>query len=75
VKPQPLNAETPLEALAHARTPTGSSFVRNNHPEPELPAATHRIAVEGAVEAPFTPRWNRLGYGNNSVQVHVVDVG
>jgi DMSO/TMAO reductase YedYZ molybdopterin-dependent catalytic subunit len=54
VKPEPFNAETPLEELAHARTPTASFFVRNNHPEPELPAGTHRIAVEGAVKTPFT---------------------
>jgi DMSO/TMAO reductase YedYZ molybdopterin-dependent catalytic subunit len=63
VKPEPLNAETPLEALTHARTPTGSFFVRNNHPEPELPAAMHRIAVEGAVEAPFTLRVADLAQG------------
>lgn len=63
VKPEPLNAETPLEALAHARTPTGSFFVRNNHPEPELPAATHRIAVEGAVEATFTLKLAELAQG------------
>lgn len=63
VKPRPFNAETPLEALADARTPTGSFFVRNNHPAPELPAATHRIAVEGAVEAPFTLRLAELAQG------------
>jgi DMSO/TMAO reductase YedYZ molybdopterin-dependent catalytic subunit len=60
VKPEPFNAETPPEALAHARTPTASFFVRNNHPEPELPTPTHRIAVEGAVETPFTLRLTEL---------------
>jgi DMSO/TMAO reductase YedYZ molybdopterin-dependent catalytic subunit len=54
VKPEPFNAEAPPEALAHSRTSTDSFFVRNNNPEPELPAATHRIAVEGAVSAPLT---------------------
>ena len=63
VKPKPLNAETPLEALAHTHTPTGSFFVRNNHPVPELPAATHRIVVEGAVEEPFTLRLAELAQG------------
>lgn len=54
VKFEPFNAETPLEALSEGRTPTASFFVRSNHPEPELPAATHRLTVEGAVEAPLT---------------------
>jgi DMSO/TMAO reductase YedYZ molybdopterin-dependent catalytic subunit len=63
VKLEPFNGETPLEALAQARTPTASFFVRSNHPEPDLPAATHRIAVEGAVEAPFTLKLTELARG------------
>lgn len=54
VKPEPLNAETPQQLLTEARTPTASFYVRSNHTEPELSAATHKIRVEGAVEAPFT---------------------
>jgi DMSO/TMAO reductase YedYZ molybdopterin-dependent catalytic subunit len=63
VKPEPFNAETPPEALAQARTPTASFFIRSNHAEPELPAATHRVAVEGAVESPFTLEWAELARG------------
>lgn len=54
VKTAPFNAETPPEALTEPQTPTASFFVRSNHAEPELPAATHLIAVGGAVESPFT---------------------
>ncbi|WP_224240560.1 sulfite oxidase [Hyalangium gracile] len=54
VKAEPFNAETPPEALAEAQTPTASFYVRSNHPQPELPAATHRITVGGAVETAFT---------------------
>jgi len=54
VKFEPFNAETPLEALTQARTPTASFFVRSNNPEPELPVGTHLITVEGAVETPLT---------------------
>ncbi|HYI01950.1 sulfite oxidase [Hyalangium sp.] len=63
VKLEPFNAETPLEALAQARTPTASFFVRSNHPEPELPADAHRIAVEGAVEVPLTLKPAELARG------------
>lgn len=63
VKPEPFNAETPPEELAHARTPTASFYVRSNHSEPELPSATHQVAVEGAVEAPFTLELAELARG------------
>ncbi|MFL5347521.1 MAG: sulfite oxidase [Hyalangium sp.] len=63
VKPEPFNAETPPEALAQAQTPTASFYVRSNHSEPELPSATHRVAVEGAVEAPFTLELAELARG------------
>ncbi len=63
VKPKPFNAETPLEALVQGNTPTASFFVRNNHPEPELSADTHRIAVEGAVQTPLTLQLADLARG------------
>jgi DMSO/TMAO reductase YedYZ molybdopterin-dependent catalytic subunit len=63
VKYEPFNAETPLEALTQPRTPTDSFFVRSNHPQPELPAETHRITVEGAVVAPLTLKLAELARG------------
>ncbi|HEX8701546.1 MAG TPA: sulfite oxidase [Myxococcaceae bacterium] len=54
VKPEPFNAETPLQALALSRTPTSAFYVRSNYAEPELPGAVHRLTVEGAVESAFT---------------------
>ena len=54
VKRAPFNAETPPQAWGQAHTPNGSFFVRSNHAEPALPAATHRILIGGAVQAPFT---------------------
>lgn len=63
VKFEPFNAETPLEALTQPRTPTASFFVRSNYPEPKLPADTHRITVEGAVETPLTLKVAELARG------------
>ncbi|ADO76137.1 Sulfite oxidase [Stigmatella aurantiaca DW4/3-1] len=63
VKHEPFNAETPPEALAAARTPTPSFFVRSNSAEPELSLATHRVTVEGAVEHPFTLKVAELARG------------
>lgn len=63
VKREPFNAEAPLEALTQPRTPTDSFFVRSNFAAPELPAATHRITVEGAVETPLTLRLTDLARG------------
>jgi hypothetical protein len=34
-----------------------------------------RATDEAGDTQPEAAQWNRLGYGNNSVQVHVVDVG
>ncbi|SEU31859.1 sulfite oxidase [Stigmatella erecta] len=63
VKHAPFNAETPPAALASARTPTESFFVRSNYAEPELSRATHTVAVEGAVERPFTLKVAELARG------------
>lgn len=53
VRPSPLCAETPLEALAPEITPAGLHYVRSNFPFPELDARTHRVRVEGAVGEPL----------------------
>jgi DMSO/TMAO reductase YedYZ molybdopterin-dependent catalytic subunit len=63
VKFDPFNAETPWEALTQARTPTASFFVRSNNSEPELPAGTHHLTVEGAVEVPLTLKLAELARG------------
>ncbi|HLL85619.1 MAG TPA: molybdopterin-dependent oxidoreductase, partial [Longimicrobium sp.] len=49
VRPAPLCAETPLDALADEITPPGLHYVRSNFPFPHLDARTHRIRVDGAV--------------------------
>jgi DMSO/TMAO reductase YedYZ molybdopterin-dependent catalytic subunit len=63
VKPEPFNAETPPRALLLPRTPTSAFYVRSNHAMPELPAATHRISMEGAVDTPFTVGMEDLARG------------
>ena len=52
VKHRPLNAETPPQALAEPVTPSPNVYVRANFGVPPL-GAGHRIAVGGAVRAPF----------------------
>ena len=53
VRPAPPNAEVRPETLAFPVTPTELHFRRNNFAVPELDAATHRVAVGGAVLHPF----------------------
>lgn len=53
VRPSPLCAETPMDALAAEITPAGLHYVRSNFPFPELDARTHRIRVDGAVGEPL----------------------
>ena len=54
VKESPFNAETAHPALAAPLTPSGAHYVRSNFDQPELDAAQHLIAVEGAVADAFT---------------------
>lgn len=49
---RPLNDETPLEALAHPRTPTPLFYRRSNFDIPELDPAAWSLAVGGHVAAP-----------------------
>ena len=52
---EPLNAETPLEALVRDEvTPTELFFVRNHGAVPAVDATTYRLAVDGMVEAPLS---------------------
>lgn len=51
VKAEPFNAETPLEGLRAAVTPTPLHYVRSNFPLPEHPGT---LTVGGAVERPLT---------------------
>ncbi len=53
IKASPLNAETPTHALAAPITPSRHVYVRSNFETPLLSAESHRIAVGGAVHAPF----------------------
>jgi DMSO/TMAO reductase YedYZ molybdopterin-dependent catalytic subunit len=50
---QPLNAETPLSALAQPITPDALFYVRSHLPLPQLDAARWRLAVDGAVTRPL----------------------
>lgn len=54
VKHAPLNAETPTHALAADVTPSRHVYVRSNFDFPRLDGDAHRLAVGGAVRAPFT---------------------
>ena len=45
VTTRPLNAETPLVALAQATTPNELFYVRNHFPTPALDAETWRLSV------------------------------
>jgi DMSO/TMAO reductase YedYZ molybdopterin-dependent catalytic subunit len=52
IRDEPLIAETPERALAHAITPASSVYVRSNFPTPMLDEA-HRVRVGGAVAQSF----------------------
>lgn len=52
IRHAPLNAETPLEALAPEITPAGLHYVRTNFGIPRLDPASHRVTLAGAVRAP-----------------------
>ncbi|HZQ97542.1 MAG TPA: sulfite oxidase [Chloroflexota bacterium] len=68
VKVAPFNAESPIARLADDVTPTPNFYVRSNFKLPRLDAATHRVAVEGAVE-------NRLSLGLDDLKaLGVVEV-
>ena len=47
---RPLNAETPLEALAERLTPTPLFYIRNHFEVPTIDAASWRLSVDGAVQ-------------------------
>lgn len=52
VQQDPLNAETPLNALGAPITPAELFFVRSNFPVPHIDAATWRLRIEGLVGTP-----------------------
>lgn len=54
VQAEPLNAESPLRALAEAVTPLESFFVRSNFAVPQIDAASWNLSVEGLVRRPRT---------------------
>jgi DMSO/TMAO reductase YedYZ molybdopterin-dependent catalytic subunit len=54
VKEAPFNAETGHAALAPSITPAEAHYVRCNFDVPELDAAEHLVAVEGAVADAYT---------------------
>ena len=62
VKESPFNAESAHPALARAITPPGAHYVRCNFDVPELDAAGHLVAVDGAVAEPFTLAAADLGF-------------
>jgi DMSO/TMAO reductase YedYZ molybdopterin-dependent catalytic subunit len=54
VTEQPLNAETPLEALIAPAVPVGTFYVRSNFAAPVLAADSWRLVVGGCVEHPLS---------------------
>jgi DMSO/TMAO reductase YedYZ molybdopterin-dependent catalytic subunit len=46
---EPLNAETPLEALGEPLTPTPLFYIRNHFDMPTIDAADWRVTIDGAV--------------------------
>ena len=49
---EPLNAETPLAAMASASTPTRSFFIRTHFEVPWIDGQTWSLSLDGAVEHP-----------------------
>lgn len=54
VKPAPFNAESGIEPLGEALTPTAAFYVRSNFAVPALDPQRHRVDVGGAVGAPLS---------------------
>ncbi|HLL54142.1 MAG TPA: sulfite oxidase [Myxococcaceae bacterium] len=54
VKGRPFNAEAPVAALDAPITDTRSFYVRSHFDVPRIDPATHRISIEGEVNAPFS---------------------
>ncbi len=54
---EPLNVESPFDALDGFLTPNDLFYVRNHFPIPELDASGYELRVDGAVKNPF-----RIGY-------------
>ncbi len=57
---QPFNAETPLELLAQAPTPTSAFYVRCNFDVPQLDTAAWRLRIGGAVRKPIEITYDEL---------------
>ncbi len=53
IKPSPLNAETPVPALAAPVTPGPQVYVRSNFATPPLDPDHHRLTIDGAVAVAF----------------------
>ena len=60
VKSEPLNAESPIAALAEPVTPTALHYVRTNFPIPSIDRLAYALTVTGAVSAPRTFSWDAL---------------
>ncbi len=61
---RPLDAETPVEAFATWRTPTGQFFVRSHFGEPAVGLRPWTLRIDGLVERPEEYRIDALGrYG------------
>ena len=70
VKESPFNAETGHAALTPSITPADAHYVRCNFDVPDLDAAEHLIAIEGAVADAFTiPASELAGLPQRSVTV------
>jgi hypothetical protein len=55
--------------------PNGRFYIRNHFQIPNLNAAHYRLAMDRAGRVqPEHSEWNRLGYGNNSIQEVVIRV-
>jgi DMSO/TMAO reductase YedYZ molybdopterin-dependent catalytic subunit len=60
VSEQPLNAETPVEALRDATTPSSLVYIRCNFEMPEVTAESWRLSVGGMVARPVEFSFERL---------------
>lgn len=53
VTEQPINAETPLNSLSNAHTPTNLFYIRNHFDIPELDSKQYQLKINGSVTDPL----------------------
>jgi DMSO/TMAO reductase YedYZ molybdopterin-dependent catalytic subunit len=53
VTERPINAETPLNSLSNAHTPTNLFYIRNHFDIPELDSKQYQIKINGSVTDPL----------------------